>query len=49
MPSYLLRSGQIEYTKAKAIARVKNEERRNQLLLDTKVLNLSLSEIKLKI
>lgn len=45
----VLRSGQIEYTKAKAIARVEDEEIRKQLLEDAKVLNLSLSEIKRKI
>lgn len=45
----VLRSGQLEYTKARAIARVKDESTRRQLLLDTKVLNLSLSEIKRKI
>lgn len=45
----VLRSGQIEYTKAKAIARVEDEEIRKQLIEDAKVLNLSLSEIKRKI
>ena len=45
----VLRSGQLEYTKARAIARVKDEETRRQLLEDAKVLNLSLSEIKRKI
>ena len=45
----VLRSGQLEYTKARAIARVKDEETRRQLLKDAKVLNLSLSEIKRKI
>ena len=44
-----LRSGQIEYTKAKAIARVKDEETRKQLLENTIVLSLSLSQIKEKI
>lgn len=45
----VLRSGQLEYTKARAIARVKDESTRKQLLKDAKVLNLSLSEIKRKI
>jgi ParB family chromosome partitioning protein len=45
----LLRSGQLEYTKARASARVKDEETRKQLLLDTIEYNLSLSEIKRKI
>ncbi|MEA5504818.1 ParB/RepB/Spo0J family partition protein [Halotia wernerae UHCC 0503] len=45
----VLRSGQLEYTKARAIARVKDEETRKELLEDAKVLNLSLSEIKRKI
>jgi ParB family chromosome partitioning protein len=45
----VLRSGQIEYTKAKAIARIPDEEIRKQLLEDAKVLNLSLNEIKRKI
>lgn len=44
-----LRSGQIEYTKARAIARIKDEETRKQLLLDAIEYNLSLSEIKRKI
>jgi ParB family transcriptional regulator, chromosome partitioning protein len=44
-----LRSGQIEYTKARAIARVKDEETRRQLLEDAIAYNLSLSEIKRKI
>ena len=42
----VLRSGQLEYTKARAIARVKNEETRKQLLEDAIAYNLSLSEIK---
>ncbi|WP_308189194.1 hypothetical protein [Nostoc mirabile] len=45
----VLRSGQIEYTKARAIARIPDEKTRKQLLEDAKVLNLSLSEIKPKI
>jgi ParB family transcriptional regulator, chromosome partitioning protein len=44
-----LRSGQIEYTKARAIARVKDEETRRQLLEDAIAYNLSLSEIKKQI
>lgn len=45
----VLRSGQLEYTKARAIARVKDEETRKQLLEDAIEYNLSLSEIKRKI
>lgn len=44
-----LRCGQIEYTKARAIAKVKNEEPRKKLLSLAISENLSLSEIKLKI
>ena len=44
-----LRSGQIEYTKAKAIARVKDEETRKQLLEEAIANSLSLSQIKEKI
>ncbi|MBD2564529.1 MULTISPECIES: ParB/RepB/Spo0J family partition protein [Nostoc] len=45
----VLRYGQIEYTKALAIARIQDEKTRKQFLEDAKVLNLSLSEIKRKI
>ncbi|MHC5731860.1 MAG: ParB/RepB/Spo0J family partition protein, partial [Nostoc sp.] len=45
----VLRSGQIEYTKARAIARVEDESTRKQLLLDAIAYNLSLTEIKRKI
>lgn len=45
----ILRSGQLEYTKARAIARVGDEQKRKQLLEDAIALNLSLNEIKLKI
>ncbi len=41
-----LRSGQIEYTKAKAIARVKDEETRKQLLEEAIANSLSLSQIR---
>ena len=41
-----LRAGKIEYTKAKAIARVKDEETRKQLLEDAIANSLSLSQIK---
>ncbi len=41
-----LRSGQIEYTKAKAIARVKDEETRKQLLEKAIANSLSLSQIR---
>lgn len=44
-----MRSGQIEYTKARAIARVPDEEKRKQILEEAIVNRLSLSEIKLKI
>jgi ParB family chromosome partitioning protein len=45
----VLRSGQIEYTKAKAIARLQDEKTRKKLLEDAIAYNLSLSEIKRKI
>ncbi len=44
-----LRSGQLEYTKARAIARVGDQETRKQLLEDAIAYNLSLNEIKRKI
>lgn len=44
-----LRSGQIEYTKAKAIASVKDEELRKELLSDAITNALSLSQIKEKV
>ncbi|MBE9210352.1 ParB/RepB/Spo0J family partition protein [Nostoc sp. LEGE 06077] len=44
-----LREGQIEFTKARAIARIKNEEQRRDLLKIAIVQNLSLSQIKQKI
>ena len=44
-----LRSGRIEYTKAKAIAAVKDEELRKQLLEDAIANSLSLSQIKEKV
>ncbi|MBL1178276.1 ParB/RepB/Spo0J family partition protein [Pantanalinema sp. GBBB05] len=43
-----LQQGQIEYTKATIIARVKDEQPRLQLLQDTIANNLSLSEVKLR-
>ncbi|MGF1979746.1 MAG: ParB/RepB/Spo0J family partition protein [Nostoc sp. CmiSLP01] len=45
----VLRSGKIEYTKARAIARVKNDRIRKELLKTAIDHNLSLSEIKQKI
>ncbi|MCC5640281.1 ParB/RepB/Spo0J family partition protein [Nostoc sp. CHAB 5844] len=45
----VLRQGQLEYTKAKAIARIKDEDTRKQFLEDAIAYNLSLSEIKRKI
>jgi ParB family transcriptional regulator, chromosome partitioning protein len=44
----VLRSGQIEYTKAMAIAQVKDEQQRQQLLNQAISENLSLSEIKVR-
>ncbi|MBD2365407.1 ParB/RepB/Spo0J family partition protein [Anabaena minutissima FACHB-250] len=44
-----LRQGQLEYTKARAIARVKDDQTRKELLEDVIAYNLSLSEIKRKI
>ncbi|WP_017653114.1 ParB/RepB/Spo0J family partition protein [Fortiea contorta] len=44
-----LRAGQIEFTKARAIARVKNEQQRQTLLKLAVSQDLSLSEIKQKI
>ncbi|MEJ6487485.1 ParB/RepB/Spo0J family partition protein [Nostoc punctiforme UO1] len=41
-----LRSGKIEYTKAIAIARVKNEQRRKKLLEEASANGLSLTQIK---
>nr|MDZ8060359.1 ParB/RepB/Spo0J family partition protein [Nostoc sp. EkiNYC01] len=44
-----MRSGQIEYTKARAIAKVLVQEQRKQILEEAIANHLSLSEIKLKI
>ena len=44
-----LRQGQIEYTKAKAIASVKDDEKRNQLLQETIAQDWSLGQIKEKL
>lgn len=44
-----LRKGQIEYTKARAIARVKDSSERSQLLFDAIALDLSLTQIKQRI
>nr|MDJ0651057.1 chromosome partitioning protein ParB [Xenococcaceae cyanobacterium MO_188.B19] len=41
-----LRGGKIEYTKAKAIARIKDKEIRTQLLEDVIAKSLSLSQIR---
>jgi len=46
---FVLRQGKIEYTKARAIARVGDEQTRKQLLEDAVAYNLSLNEIKGKI
>lgn len=50
-PSILeaLREGKLEYTKARTIARVKDEQQREQLLEEAISLNLSLSEIKARV
>ncbi|MDZ8139011.1 MAG: ParB/RepB/Spo0J family partition protein [Nostoc sp. DedQUE04] len=45
----VLRFGQLEYTKARAIARLQDELTRKELLEDAIAYNLSLSEIKRKI
>lgn len=45
----VLRSGQLEYTKALAIAKVKDEDTRKQLLEDAIAYSLSLNEIKRKV
>ncbi|MDY6902778.1 MAG: ParB/RepB/Spo0J family partition protein [Cyanobacteriota bacterium] len=42
----VLRQGKIEYTKARVIARVKDEQQRSNLLNDTISQNLSLTQIK---
>jgi ParB family chromosome partitioning protein len=44
-----LRKGQIEYTKARAIARVKDSSERSQLLEEAIALDLSLTQIKQRI
>ncbi len=44
-----LRQGQIEYTKARALARIQDESTRKELLEDAIAYNLSLNEIKRKI
>jgi ParB family chromosome partitioning protein len=44
-----LRKGQIEYTKARAIARVKDCSERSPLLFDAIALDLSLTQIKQRI
>jgi ParB family transcriptional regulator, chromosome partitioning protein len=44
-----LRQGEIEYTKAQAIARVKSEQQHTQLLKTAIAENLSLSEIKTRV
>lgn len=44
-----LRAGQLEYTKARAIARIKNEEHRDELLEEAIAKSLSLNAIKAQI
>ena len=44
-----LRNGQIEYTKAKAVARIKDEQQRKKLISEAVAENLSLVQIKEKI
>lgn len=46
---FVLRQGKLEYTKARAIARLRDESTRKQLLEDTIAYNLSLNEIKSRI
>lgn len=52
LPSHILealREGRLEYTKARTIARVKDEQQRDQLLKQAIAQNLSLNEIKARI
>lgn len=52
LPSHILealREGQVEYTKARTIARVKDEQQRDNLLKQAISQNLSLNEIKARI
>jgi ParB family chromosome partitioning protein len=44
-----LRKGRIEYTKARAIARVKDSSERSQLLFEAIALDLSLTQIKQRV
>jgi ParB family transcriptional regulator, chromosome partitioning protein len=46
---FALQQGKLEYTKARAIARVKDEQKRQELLEDALAYNLSLNDIKRKI
>ena len=49
LPSHILaalREGQLEYTKARTIARVKDEQQRDALLKQAIAQNLSLNEVK---
>ncbi|BAZ36608.1 ParB family protein (plasmid) [Calothrix sp. NIES-4101] len=46
---FALQQGKLEYTKARAIARVKDEQKRKEILEDALAYNLSLNDIKLKI
>ncbi|XGW00957.1 MAG: ParB/RepB/Spo0J family partition protein (plasmid) [Leptolyngbya sp. BL-A-14] len=52
LPSHILealREGQLEYTKARSIARVKDEQQRDALLKQAIAQNLSLNEIKAQV
>ena len=44
-----LREGKLEYTKARTIARVKDEQQRDELLTHAMAQNLSLNEIKVRV
>lgn len=44
-----LREGKLEYTKARTIARVKDEQQRDELLGQAIAQNLSLNEIKVRV
>ena len=45
----VLRQGKIAYTKARAIAKIKDEQQRNNLIDEAVTQNLSLAQIKEKI
>jgi ParB family chromosome partitioning protein len=45
----VLRQGQLEYTKARAIARIKDEQQRVEVLTEAIAHNLSLSDIRQRV